>query len=433
MPSKDLFVVEGLAGEKRLEGVISVAGAKNEVLKVMAAAVVCADDVLIENVPAIEDVSRMRELLIDLGATVEETDTHGLRINTSGLTGTSLTSDIAMRMRASVVLTGPLLARCGTVSFPHPGGCVIGTRPIDIFLESFVKMGATIVTEETCYRISVDKKLRGAEIFFKVVSVTATETLMLAATLAEGTTILKNVATEPEIVHLAEFLNTCGARIQGAGTHTITIEGGDMLHTHGAVHTTIPDRIETGSLMVLGALSAHDLHIEHCDPRHVEIVTSLLRDAGVPIETDTHSIHIRNNTKPNSAFSSFNIRTHEYPGFATDVQSPMVVFLTQATGESVVFETIFENRLGWTSDLVRMGAQITLMNPQQILVKGPTSLRGREVEGPDLRAGLAFILAAIVARGTSHIRNAYVIDRGYEHIEKRLTDIGVSISRQTEG
>ncbi len=234
-------------------------------------------------------------------------------------------------------------------------------------------------------------------------------------------------------MHLADFLNRSGARIVGAGTHTVTIEGaGELLRAGAVPHTVVPDRIETASFMILGALAAHDLRIEHCNPAHVEIVTALLRDAGVPITLEKDAVIISGNTKPNSEFVSFNVRTHEYPGLATDVQSPVVVFLTQSSGESIVFETIFENRLGWTQDLVRMGAHITMMNPQQILVKGPTPLRGREVEGPDLRAGLAFILAAIVAQGTSHIRNAYFIDRGYEHIEMRLSNIGVSITRKPE-
>ena len=428
----DLFAVTGLAGEKRLSGTIPVAGAKNEVLKVMAAAVLIDGAVHIENVPAIEDVARMRELLIDLGATVEDAGPHALSINTAAVGGTELTSEIAKRMRASVVLTGPLLARFGEVSFPHPGGCVIGTRPIDIFLESFVAMGATIDTDDRRYRITAPQGLHGADIFCKVVSVTATETIMLAATRARGTTTIKNAATEPEIGHLAEYLVRCGARITGAGTHTITIEGVERLQAPEEPHVTLPDRIETASFMILGALAAKDLHIAHCVPAHVEILTALLRGAGVPITVEDDTLVISGNTKPNSAFTSFNVRTHEYPGFPTDAQSPTVVFLTQSSGESTVFETIWENRLSYTQDLIRMGANITVMNPQQIIVKGPTPLRGRDVEGPDLRAGLAFLIAATVAEGTSHIRNAYFIDRGYEHIEARLGAIGISISRKTE-
>lgn len=429
MPAQDVFVVEGFGGEKRLSGEIAVSGAKNEVLKAMAASILFEDEVVLENVPEIEDVARMRELLEDLGAEVEAGD-HRLSINTNNLTDTELTSDIAKRMRASVVLIGPVLARFGRVSFPYPGGCVIGTRPIDLFLDGFVKLGASVSLEGEQYHLL--GKLRGAEIFMKVVSVTATETFMFAAILAEGTTVLKNAAMEPEIAHLAEYLNACGAQIEGAGTHTITIRGTGPLKAAGAVHRIIPDRIETGSFLILGALAASDLTITNCNPYDVEIVTSLLRDAGVPIEVGDDTIAIRGNTGPNNAFRSFSIRTHEYPGVPTDLQSPLVVFLTQASGESTVFETIFENRLGWTQDLVRMGANITQMNPQQILVKGPTPLRGREVEGPDLRAGLAFLLAAIVAEGRSRIRNAYFIDRGYERIEERLSAIGASIVRGTD-
>ena len=428
---EDSFVVEGLGGEKTLSGSITVGGAKNEALIAMAASVLFDDKMTLSNVPQIEDVKRMNELLTNLGGTVKQVDEKTYELDTTTFSETSLTTDIAKRMRASVVLTGPLLARFGSVTFPHPGGCVIGSRPIDIFLRGFKKMGARVNTTDEQYEISAPDGLHGAEIFFNVISVTATETLMLAATRASGTTVLRNAAMEPEVVALAEFLNACGARIHGVGTPVITIEGNGPLQANGQTHQIIPDRIEVGSFMVLGALSAKELSIENCEPMHVNMVTELLRTAGVPLEVNRTSIRIVNNTQPNKAFTAFDARTHEYPGLATDMQCPIVVFLTQASGESRVFETIFENRLGWTEDLVRMGADITMLNPQQILIKGPQPLRGRDMESPDLRAGLAFILAAAVGAGKSNIRNAYYIDRGYEHIERRLSDVGLKISRET--
>ena len=425
---KDTFRIKGHDSKRTLSGAIEVGGAKNAALKVMAVSVLFDDKITIKNVPAIEDVLRMKELLEDLGGKVVMKDKHSCDIIISKNIKTELNKKISSKMRASIALVGPLLARFGAVSFPHPGGCVIGERPIDMFLEGFKKMGATVSHKSDKYTVSSKGKLQGAEIFFKVQSVTGTETFIMAGVLAKGTTVIKNAATEPETVSLIEFLNTCGAKITGAGTSTIKIEGGNLLNANGRIYTTIPDRIEAGSFLVLGALLGKDIRIEKCNPAHLGALIHALQSAGVVLEISEDSIHIDGRKQPKS-FNSVNIKTHEYPGFPTDLQAPMTVFLTQAYGESLVFETIFEGRLSYVEAIETMGADIVSMDPHRVLVRGPSPLHGKRLESPDLRAGLAFIISALVAKGESVIHNVYYIDRGYEDIESRLQKVGANIER----
>lgn len=429
---KESFVIEGLAGKKSLKGEIRVGGAKNAALPAMASAFLFKGEIKLENVPDIEDVKRMFELLEELGVLVRK-NPKNLSLDAKNAKKTELPKEISKKMRASIILTGPMLARFGQVSFPHPGGCLIGERPIDIFLEGFKKMGATVKETDSIYKVEAkNKKLKAAEIFFKIQSVTATETFLMAALLAEGKTVLRNCALEPEVTSLAEFLVSAGARIDGIGTSTLTIEGGELLNPPHAPYVTIPDRIEAGCFLILGALCASDLEISNCHPKNLLALIEPLKNAGVPLEIKENSILIKNNGKiQNEKFKSFNIKTHEYPGFPTDLQAPAVVFLTQASGESSVFETIFEGRLNYTSDLVKMGADIKIWDAHRGSVKGATLLKGKELEGPDIRAGLAFIIAALAARGRSVISNVYFIDRGYEKIEKRLKAIGAKIKRAT--
>ncbi len=403
---KSKFIVEGLAGRKVLRGEIAVKGAKNAALKCLAATVLFDDTVVIENLPDIEDVKRIQELLAGELPVLKK--------------------EIAERLRASIVLTGPVLARYGTVTFPFPGGCVLGERPIDLFLEGFKALGA--VVEEKDELFTITGKLKGARIFFPSVSVTATETLMLAAALAEGETVLENAAMEPEIGTLIRYLNACGARIEGEDTPTLVITGtgGKLLHSNGLPYVTPPDRIETGSFILLAALAGEEVKITHCEPRHVDSLMALLRRAGVVFEAGSDFITV----KKGGPYKSVSVRTHEYPGFPTDLQAPMAVFLSQCQGEATILETIFDGRFRYTDDLVRMGADITVMNPHKIWIKGPRSLSRKELESPDLRGGLAYIIAAAVAEGTSTINNAYLIDRGYEHIEERLQKLGLSIKRE---
>jgi len=428
---KDKFVIQGLGGQKKLSGEIKINGAKNALLPIMASSVLFGGDFLMKNVPEIEDLNRMIEIFSGLGIKITKKAKGEYLIDPKGLNKTEIDEEISRRLRASIIFTGPLLARFGELVFPHPGGCVIGARPIDLFIEGFEKMGAKIEIKDDKYFVTAsNKKLKGATIFFKVQSVTATETFIMAGVLAEGKTILKNVAMEPEIISLVEFLNSCGAQITGAGTPTIEINGGELLKSNGEEYVTVPDRIETGSFLVLGALCADNLKISNCHPQHVEILVEMLKDSGVEIEVGEDYLKILNNkNKENSSFKSVNIKTHEYPGFPTDLQAPMTVYLTQATGESFIFETIFEGRLNYTDDLKKMGANIKMWDAHRATVHGPTPLKGKELDGPDIRTGFAFIIAGLVAKGESIINNVYYVDRGYENVEERLRGIGADIKR----
>ncbi|MFA5001319.1 MAG: UDP-N-acetylglucosamine 1-carboxyvinyltransferase [Candidatus Paceibacterota bacterium] len=435
--NNDQFVIEGLAGAKTLKGRIGVGGAKNAILKVLASSILFRDGFTVSNVPAIEDVSQILALLQELGGQVKKLKTHRYELKSDSFHNFILASELSKQLRASVVLTGSLLARFGEVQFPHPGGCVIGKRPIDLFLDGFQKMGATVTeTGENFLVKAQGGKLKGAEIFFKNQSVTATETLMMAGVLAEGQTVLKNCALEPEIVSLGEFLNKCGARISGLGTPTIEIEGGELLSGQNQVYETVPDRIEAGSFIILGALAGSDLTVENCRSDHLDSLINLLRETGVEIEIGDNWVRVKNDqassakaTAGQRKFTAIDVKTHEYPGFPTDLQAPLAIFLTQAEGQSFIFETIFEGRLNYLEALNRMGAKTKIIDPQRALIDGPTPLTGHEIESPDLRAGLAYVLAAIIASGQSVVHNVKYIDRGYEQIEKRLQAIGVKIER----
>lgn len=420
------FVIKGLAGERKLNGTVHITGAKNAALKAIAATVLFGDTVTLQNIPEIDDVFRMLELLKEMGAEISHPRSGSYTVSIPRNFDTELPFEIAKRMRASIVVTGPVLARFGKVSFPHPGGCLIGSRPVDLFMEGFEKMGAKVTLKDNKYTVVAKNGLQGTEFFLKNQSVTVTETFMMAAVSAKGTTIIKNAAMEPEIIDLADFLNKCGAKISGAGTPTITIKGGKLLSGKGHPYKTMPDRIDAGSFLILGALAARELRITNCNPLHLEAVVQALRSAGVHVETTKTEMIVR----APAILKPVDIKTHEYPGFPTDLQAPMTVFLTQANGESKVFETIFEGRLNFTEALSAMGAQITMMDPHRVLVRGKSELRGRKLKSPDLRAGLAFVIAAIVAKGESVIHNVdTTIDRGYEDVDNRLRAIGVQIER----
>lgn len=426
------FTIKGLGigqgGKRMLEGEISVGGAKNAALKVMAAVALFDDAVELSNVPEIEDVNRMAELLEGTGMKVEKSLNRRKIIlpQAPARLNPDLPNGPAKAMRSSIVLTGPMLARMGRVVFPNPGGCSFGTRPIDMFLQAFERFGAQITIEGENYVATAPNGLAGMEYFFKVQTHTGTETMMMAATLAKGKTVLKNCALEPEVKSLADYLNACGAKISGAGTLTITIEGVAALSSKGKVYETLPDRIETGSFMILGALAGKEITIRKCEPAHVEIVTEVLRSSGVKVELGKDWVKVAGADH----FAAGNIRTHEYPGLATDLQSPMAVFLSQADGESALLETIYEGRLAYIPDLKAMGANVEVQDTHRVLIKGPTPLTGSvKLKAPDLRAGFAFVIAAIIAKGESKIENAYVIDRGYENIVDRLAKLGVDIKR----
>ena len=371
----------------------------------------------------------MSELLSGLGKTVEKKGAHTYSVSGNGPYEHIITPEVSKRMRASIVLTGPLLARTKEVQFPHPGGCIIGERPIDLFIEGFKAMGAKVRVKQGMYHIHAESGLRGAHIFLKNQSVTVTETFLMAGVLAKGETVIENAAMEPEVADLINFLQMGGADISGAGTTTLRIKGGKLLSAKGSSYTVLPDRIEAGSFLILGALAAKKLTLKKCNPAHMKALTSILEASGVNMHIGKDYIVVEKGRKKTKAVS---FKTHEYPGFPTDLQAPMTVFLTQAQGESLVFETIFEGRLHYTERLVDMGANIISMDPHRIMVKGPTPLHGKVMESPDLRAGLAYVIAAIVAKGSSVIHNVYNIDRGYERIGERLRAIGVDIKRGSE-
>ncbi len=448
MNTKESFVIEGLGGKKTLKGTVSINGAKNAALKAMAAAVLFDGKVTLENIPNTDDIHTLSEILRKLGAEVTWKQEAGskekgvekkqtLEIDATGIQSTDIDPDLAGAMRASVVLTGPMLGRFGKVTFPSPGGCVIGARPIDLFIAGYEKMGATIREENNClYVIEAAKGLKGAENFFDKVTVGGTETIMMVAVLAKGTTILKNCAMEPEIVNVAEWLISCGADIKGVGTPTIAIEGtGGKLLSPKVSYKAVPDRIEAGSFLILGALCADELTIEDCRPDHMEADISILKSAGVPIEVGKDYLKISKNAKiDNASWKPLaDLRTHEYPGFSTDLQPQLAVFLTQTSCESKVFETIYEGRFKYVTDLQKMGANITVMNPREILIKGPTLLKqfpdNEELNARDIRAGFAVVMAALTGTGKFTVNNVHLIDRGYEKLEERLRELGANVQR----
>lgn len=415
------FIIQG--GE-RLQGEIPVFGAKNSVLKIIAASLLSQDSCVIRNVPQIEEVDRLLDIVKDIGGIVEQAGIREYHIQTKDILTTNLNPALVNKIRSSVLLVGPILARAGEVTLPHPGGCLIGKRPIDLFIDGFKALGAEVEETNEHYHFRAAKKLRGAEIVFPKISVTATEALMMTATLIPGTTIIKNAACEPEIPSLAEYLNKCGAKIKGAGTHTLTIEG--VSDIAGGTFDVIPDRIEAGSFAILGALTNSNITITHCDPSHLDNLWVHFKKMGVNFEVGKEHVVIKSTNKK---LQSVNLSTHEYPGFATDLQPPFTVLLTQCHGNALVHETVFEGRLFYTDILNQMGANIIMCDPYRVVVQGPTKLYGKKVASPDLRAGFALVLAAMVAEGESEIDNIYQIDRGYEGLEERLRGVGAGIRR----
>ncbi len=429
MDGDDKFIIEGLGGKRTLTGEIKVSGSKNDTLPAMAATLLYQNAVTLTNVPEISDIRSMKALLEKLGAKVEEGGRGRLRVTAGGKIGSVFDTDIAKHFRGSIILLGPVLARTGQAIFPHPGGCVIGERPIDLFLSGLEKLGATVQENGKTYLLRAPRGLRGGEIFFKHQSVTATETLMMAAVLAKGKTVLKNSAPEPEVIALGEFLIKTGAKIKGLGTSTIEITGraGKLLSAKNPSRAIIPDRIEAGSFVILGALVGQNLKISHLDPKHLESLLNLLTEMGVKLKVSSNAVTVLDRAE---ALKPLALRTHEFPGFPTDLQAPMAVLLTQASGRSTIFETIFEGRLGYLETLKMMGAQATVYNPHQASIEGPTPLHREEVTSPDLRAGLAYILAGAVASGRTVVHNSHYVERGYEKIETKLQAVGLKIEKK---
>ncbi|MFC1598757.1 UDP-N-acetylglucosamine 1-carboxyvinyltransferase [Patescibacteria group bacterium] len=411
-------------GGKKLEGEIKVAGAKNLALKIFPATILCAGSCLVKNVPEIEDMQRLIELMEDLGVKITKQNQGEYSIDTAVINKTELREDLVRQLRASIMLAGPILAKHGEITLAHPGGCVIGQRPIDLFLEGFQKLGAEMIDNGSTYTLKA-KRLKGAKIILPKISVTVTENLIMAASLAEGITTIRNAAMEPEIIALAEFLNKQGAKITGAGTPEVIIEGVEKLNP--CDFTIIPDRLETGTFTMLGLITNSYLSITNCEPEHIETLIYSLEKAGAKLEIGKDFIK----TFP-SQLTATNIITHEYPGFPTDLQAPFAVLMTQAQGLSLIHETIFEARLFYTDILKQMGADIIMCDPHRVVINGPTKLYGRKVSSPDLRAGMALVLAALAAQSTTTIENIYQINRGYENIVSRLQKIGADIKQINE-
>lgn len=393
----------------------------------MAAAILTADTITLHNIPYVRDIITMRRLLEDIGAHVLTPELRTHKISAANIEVMTAPYELVKTMRASVLALGPLLARFGKARVSLPGGCAIGARPIDLHLAAFTKMGAEVFLEAgDVVARAPQGGLTGGEIEFDKISVTATENVMMAAALARGKTVIHNAAREPEVRDLAELLNKMGGRVRGAGTPKIEIEGVERLS--GAQHTIIPDRIETGTFIVAGAITKGDLEIRDCNPEHCNRIIGKLRDVGVEIEEINQST-LR--VTAGKTIRAGDLRTEEYPGFATDMQAQYMTLMTQANGRSEITETIFENRFMHASELQRMGARVQVSHDKAV-VEGPTKLIGARVQASDLRASASLVLAGLIAEGETTIDRVYHIDRGYEKIETKLKALGADIERVRE-
>lgn len=414
-----------IIGGKALKGRVSISGAKNSALPCMAAALLTSETVTLHNLPYVRDIITQRRLLEDIGATVLTPELRSHKITASNIEVFEAPYELVRTMRASVLALGPLLARFGKAKVSMPGGCAIGTRPIDLHLAAFEKLGAQVRLEggNVIARAPKGGRLTGGNFSFDKVTVTGTENLMMAATLAAGTTVLHNAAREPEIEDLAELLNKMGARVHGAGTETIEIEGVESLG--GAQHTIIPDRIETGTFITAAAITRGELEIRDCQPQHLGAVIDKFRETGVEIEeVNSSTLAVR----VPGRIDARDVTTHPYPSFPTDMQAQYMALMTQATGRSVIEETVFENRFMHASELQRMGARISI-DGHRAVVTGPTELTGAPLQASDLRASASLVLAGLVANGETVIDRVYHIDRGYEKIEAKLRVLGADIER----
>lgn len=409
-------------GGRELNGEIRVKGAKNQALKMLAACILSEEKWQFENVPQIEDVARMQELLESVGVKVVARDDN-VTLDASGAINNRIDGKLAARLRSSVMLAGPLLARTGEVFMPHPGGCQLGQRPIDIFLGAFRALGAEVSEEADGYHLKASR-LIGSEIVLRRISHTVTEAILMTATQAEGVTVIRNASEEPEITALADFLNSVGAKIQGAGTSKITISGPTKL-TAGSARI-IPDRMEAGTFAILGLLTNSKINILNCEPQHIKNFLLHLEMSGAKFNIMDGVIE----TRQHGGLTAVpEVVTHEYPGFPTDLQPPYTLLMTQATGLSLVRETIFDNRFAFTDSLKQMGANIIMCDPYRVVVQGATKLKGRFLTSPDLRAGVTLILAGLIAEGNTRIDNIYQVERGYEDIVGRLSSLGADIKR----
>jgi UDP-N-acetylglucosamine 1-carboxyvinyltransferase len=420
----DKFLIKG---GKPLHGTVAISGAKNSALPVMAAALLTSESVTLHNIPKVRDLITMSKLLAFMSAKVSVTDfpASDYVIQAATLDDAVAPYELVKTMRASILTLGPLIARVGVARVSLPGGCAIGARPIDLHLAALEKMGAVITTSHGYIEAKVPNhgRLKSANITFDKITVTGTENILMAAALADGETILHNAAREPEVTDLIEMLRKMGAHIEGDCTSTLRVRGVEKLH--GTEHTVIPDRIEAGTFLVAGAITGGDLTLTNCAPAHLAAIIAKLEQAGVPIEaTGKSTLRVRGAKK----LVASDVTTEEYPGFATDMQAQYMALATQAEGASVITETIFENRYLHASEMLRMGANISIEG-RRAVVRGPSPLTGTTVIASDLRASASLVLAGLVANGETLIDRVYHIDRGYEHIVEKLSAVGAHIER----
>ena len=418
----DKFRIEG---GRRLEGTLRISGAKNAALPELAACLLTSELVELHNLPRVRDIQTMARLLGHMSVAVEGPDGEGhparVRLRAQTISHAEAPYDLVKTMRASVLVLGPLVGRTGYARVSMPGGCAIGARPIDLHLKALERLGAEITTEHG-YVEAKAKRLRGARLVFDRITVTGTENVMMAAALAEGQTVLENAAREPEVSDLAKLLVAMGAKIEGAGTSTIRIDGVSSLR--GASHEVIADRIAAGTFLAAGAITGGDLLLEGARGEHLDAVLDKLSECGAQVTREPNGLRVRGGGKLRAA----DVTTEEYPGFPTDMQAQYMALATQAAGTSIVTETIFENRFLHASELVRMGADIAIRGNQAI-VRGPTPLSGAAVIASDLRASASLVIAGLAAQGTTIVDRVYHIDRGYERIEEKLRALGARIER----
>jgi UDP-N-acetylglucosamine 1-carboxyvinyltransferase len=413
-----------IQGGRRLAGEVHISGAKNAALPILAATLLGKGTCTLTNIPAVRDVVTMSKVLTHLGASVEaEGDRYTVSLD--AITSREAPYDLVKTMRASVMVLGPLVARWGEAVVALPGGCAIGARPINLHLAALEKMGAEIRIEHGNVHARVRGRLQGARIYFDLQTVTGTENVMMAACLAEGTTVLENAAREPEISDLANFLSKRGARISGAGTDVITIEGVPELR--GADHEIVPDRVETGTYLVAGAITGGEVRVARCRPDHCEALLAKLREAGAELKVEKEAIQVRAGGK----LRAVDLKTLPYPGFPTDMQAQMMALMAISSGSSVITETVFESRFIHVLELQRMGADIRIEGNHAV-VTGVERLGGAPVMASDLRASACLILAGLAAEGETRVSRVYHLDRGYERLDAKLTGLGAQIRRETE-
>jgi len=416
----ELFEIEG---GKKLHGEIEVSGSKNATTPILAATLLTRETCVISNLPLIEDVFRMIEILESMGAIIEWRGKRTIAITARDIDPSQINIEIVKKIRSSILLLGSLSARFSNFVFYHPGGCVIGARPVGTHFDALRKMGVDVKSDGKVYHIDATKK-HPAQMALKEFSVTATENAMILAAGMSGKTIIKIAAAEPHVEDLGKFLIKMGAKIKGLGTHTLEIIGSNTLH--GTKHTIIPDHNEAGTFLILGVATGSPITVKYAREEHLDIVLEKLREFGADFVIEKDAITVVP-AKKLKAVEKIDTRT--YPGIPTDVQSPLGVLASQAEGETLVFDTIFEGRFNYISELIKMGAHATVLNPHQVIIKGKTILRGTLIKSFDLRAGAGLIIAALCATGKTVIEDIYQVDRGYERIEERLQKIGAKMKR----